>query len=367
MPHDRDGSVDRLLRGALGPRSTPRVAGPCLDADTAAAWADDTLAGADRSAAEAHAANCARCQALLAAIAKTTPVAPTAPRWRFWSAGWLVPLTGVLAGALVWSVMHSRSVTQTARPHATPVDSLASASSTIASELENLKKNEDRVAQDRVVSSAVKGRAAKVAEPSRPQDLEDRSKDRASLESEAAALQSANAGAARSDRDAVSPSPPAETVGVTGRLEAAKVANAAKLTAPAATAARAADSSAEKAESVSVPARPLNWRIGPGGNVQRSADGGSTWQTEQPGVPGARVPFAALSSPSLTVCWLVGARGTVFLTVDGRTWQRIEFPEPVDLAAVRAIDETTSTVTASDGRSFTTSDRGATWSQVQAR
>ncbi len=215
MPHDRDGSVDRLLRGALGPRSTPRVAGPCLDADTAAAWADDTLAGADRSAAEAHAANCARCQALLAAIAKTTPIAPTAPRWRFWSAGWLVPLTGVLASALVWSVMHSGRVAQTARPHATPVDSLASVSAPSATELKDLKKKEDRVAQNRVVSSGVKGRAAKVAEPSRPQDVGDRSKDRASLESEAAALRSADSSAARSDRDAVSPSPPAETVGVT--------------------------------------------------------------------------------------------------------------------------------------------------------
>jgi photosystem II stability/assembly factor-like uncharacterized protein len=103
------------------------------------------------------------------------------------------------------------------------------------------------------------------------------------------------------------------------------------------------------------------WRIVPGGAVQRSSDGGSTWQTQQTGVA---VTLNAGASSSPSVCWLVGPDGIVLLSTDGRSWHRIAFPEVTDLVNVRATDDKTATVTSADGRTFSTDDGGATWTRA---
>jgi photosystem II stability/assembly factor-like uncharacterized protein len=54
----------------------------------------------------------------------------------------------------------------------------------------------------------------------------------------------------------------------------------------------------------------------------------------------------------------------VVLSTDGRSWRRVALPEPVDLIAISATDEKTATVTASDGRTFSTTDGGATWGRT---
>jgi len=103
------------------------------------------------------------------------------------------------------------------------------------------------------------------------------------------------------------------------------------------------------------------WRIlrsGTGSTVERSVDGGATWQAQQIGVT---VPLAAGASPSPSVCWLVGARGAVLLSTDGTSWQRVAFPEMTDLASVTATDDKHATVMTSDGRSFSTTDGGGKW------
>jgi photosystem II stability/assembly factor-like uncharacterized protein len=111
-------------------------------------------------------------------------------------------------------------------------------------------------------------------------------------------------------------------------------------------------------EQVSI--RPTTrWRLGPGGFVQQSADGGTSWRTETTGV---NVPMASVSAPVPNVCWAAGAGGTVLRTVDaGRTWRRVAAPDPANLVAVRASDDKAATVTAADGRVFSTADGGVTW------
>jgi photosystem II stability/assembly factor-like uncharacterized protein len=52
------------------------------------------------------------------------------------------------------------------------------------------------------------------------------------------------------------------------------------------------------------------------------------------------------------------------LSADGATWQLRPFPEAINLAAVRAIDAKTAVVTTADGRQFSTTDGGATWSKT---
>jgi hypothetical protein len=100
------------------------------------------------------------------------------------------------------------------------------------------------------------------------------------------------------------------------------------------------------------------WRILDGGIVERSIDGGSTWQAQSTGVT---VMLTSGASPAPAICWLVGPGGIVLLSTDGRAWQRIAFPEAADLASVRASDDKNATVTTADGRAFSTTDGGGSW------
>jgi photosystem II stability/assembly factor-like uncharacterized protein len=98
--------------------------------------------------------------------------------------------------------------------------------------------------------------------------------------------------------------------------------------------------------------------------VERSGDAGTTWQRQPTGV---NAVLTAGAAPSRTVCWMVGAAGTVVRSVDGRSWQRLAFPEPIDLRAVRASDAAHAVVTAGDGRTFATADGGRTWQASDPR
>ena len=117
---DRDRTVEHLLRQSMKARAGSAPRGPCLEAETLAAWADEALAGEELAAAEAHASDCTRCQAMLAAIARTTASAGAhdvredgarafqasgpAQGWRRsgWRLGWLVPLTPAAAALVFW-------------------------------------------------------------------------------------------------------------------------------------------------------------------------------------------------------------------------------------------------------------------------
>jgi photosystem II stability/assembly factor-like uncharacterized protein len=100
------------------------------------------------------------------------------------------------------------------------------------------------------------------------------------------------------------------------------------------------------------------WRITAPGSVQRSNDAGATWETQSTGGP---TTISSGAAPSASVCWLVGKAGVVLLSADGRSWRRVPFPEPVDLASVVATDANTATVIAASGRRFTTTDGGKSW------
>ena len=105
--------------------------------------------------------------------------------------------------------------------------------------------------------------------------------------------------------------------------------------------------------------RTSQWRLGVGGEVQHSADGGMTWQAQ---VTGVTVAPTAGFSPAPSVCWLVGPAGLVLITTDqGGSWRRLPFPIDTDLASVRATDHLAATIATADGRTFVTSDGGATW------
>ncbi|MGH9330895.1 MAG: hypothetical protein ACRD09_10660, partial [Vicinamibacterales bacterium] len=64
---------------------------------------------------------------------------------------------------------------------------------------------------------------------------------------------------------------------------------------------------------------------------------------------------------SRDVCWIVGDRGLILRYETERGWTRLPPPAQVEFVAVEASDALRATITASDGRWFTTSDGGLTW------
>jgi photosystem II stability/assembly factor-like uncharacterized protein len=112
---------------------------------------------------------------------------------------------------------------------------------------------------------------------------------------------------------------------------------------------------------VAAPGSAQRWRLRTGQRIERSLDAGASWT----GV--ALQPPALLtagSSPAPNICWFVGRAGTVVVTVDGSTFTRVAAPTAADRVAVRADDGRTAVVADGDGRSFRTTDRGATWQLV---
>jgi hypothetical protein len=105
------------------------------------------------------------------------------------------------------------------------------------------------------------------------------------------------------------------------------------------------------------PSAASRWRV-TGTTVQRSIDGGTRWE---PATIAASDPPIAGHSPSASIAWLVGRRGAVYVTTDGSRFVRVPFVEAVDLASVVAIDDRQATVTAVDGRTFRTTNRGESW------
>ena len=107
------------------------------------------------------------------------------------------------------------------------------------------------------------------------------------------------------------------------------------------------------------PDRSVRWRITGQSQVERSVDGGLSWQTQTTGVNAVLIAGIA---PSSNVCWLVGWRGVVLKTTDGgQTWTRVAFPEEINLMAVVADDDKVATVTAAGGRQLHTTDGGGRW------
>jgi hypothetical protein len=352
---------DRLLRETLLARTATSASADCLDADTVASWADEALTPRERLAVEAHAADCPRCRALLAALARATP--PAAPRswWRLPRGAWVAPLAAAAAAAIVvWMIVPRR-------PSVLPVDRAASGHLVPAEPAPPAAGAPREGRQEpALIDPIVAAKPAERADSARASgDLRqgDRLKNTGPASSRTETLDAAVSAPA-------SPAIPlggaafgAQERSAASSTESASMARAASraAAAPPVAAQQATSLDALRRQPVIVSSSSASrWRILPGGAVQHSTDGGSTWEVQSTGVA---VTLAAGVSPSPSICWLVGPGGVVLLSTDGRSWQRRAFPEAADLASVSATDDKAATVTTSDGRTFSTNDGGRTWAQ----
>ncbi len=334
MTHDadRDRAVDRLLRQSLQGLGSETASEACLNAETLAAWADGALAGEAAAAAAAHAADCSRCLAMLSAVVRTTPPpAAIAPWWtRLGAARWLVPLTATAAAVVIW-VAGSR----------TPTPPQGAAMPSGRDEVSAVVPQQPGAAPVGQMPQEDAAREARATAPV-PAELG---------ESKAEPLSVAKA----ERQDASVEANEAEAPRALGRAAQPAAAAPAESDTLGARALASDDRAGLAAASAGATVR---WRLAAGGFVERSTTGGASWDRMP---TGTEAVLTALAAPSDSVCWTVGPGGVVLVTTNARDWQRLPFPVPVDLAAVRATDARRAIVTAADGRVFATEDGGFTW------
>jgi hypothetical protein len=110
--------------------------------------------------------------------------------------------------------------------------------------------------------------------------------------------------------------------------------------------------------SIPTPDKQVVYRIVGAGLVERTTDGGATWQGQ---LVSQNADFTAGSAPSAKICWLVGRAGAIFRTSDGTNWKKIPPPAIVDLVGVNATDASTATVTSAGGKKYSTENAGKIW------
>ena len=318
--------------------AVPAASERCLDAETAGAWLDGALPADAAGLAEAHASTCARCQAMLAVLVRASPPAPRADSWwrRRWFIAGLVPLTAGAAAIAIWIAV-PKEATRIAPASGQmdaqrPADSPAQPSAPAVPREQPSSGANARQKPPAFADRLEKSNPAEHPAPAGPPPPERKQEaDLRRRDEQGAAKNSA------SPHATASPAAPLNETVALGRLEA-------------------------RAVEIASPDASIRWRIGAAGMVQRSSDGGATWETLS---IGATEDLTAASAPSATVCWIAGRAGTVLLTTNGREWQRVAFPERVDIIAIQAVDGRAATVTTADGRTFRTADGGVTWTPLQ--
>jgi hypothetical protein len=351
-PDERDQTVERLLRQSLKTPASGGATDACLDAETLAAWADGGLSGSALDAVHLHVADCARCQDLAGTLARirsaVPPVEPVRSSRR-WLA-WFVPVTAAAAAVAIWFAVpgnpgvpvsnHDVALLREAPPAQTGArDSAAPNVSAPPQPLENRKELQAAPSRVPQAAGSLEERARADAAP--PAAAENKAKqesarsDLAKDKVEIAQAPAAPATTPAAPRAAAAP-PAAERFGATAAMRAANA-----------------------VPDIVSPDPAVRWRIA-GAAVQHSVDGGSTWNAL---TVSEAADLTAGTAPAATVCWLVGRAGVVLLTTDGRTFRRLPFPEMTDLSGIRTVDAggQVASVSTADGRTFVTTDAGASW------
>ena len=394
-PRHRDEQLEHWLQDGWAPRGEQTAL--CLDAETAAAWADGVLGGAALERAQVHAATCARCQLLLATLVRTadaarsTPASEAEPRWRRWFT-WVVPLTAAATAAVALAVwvrtpqppesssargasapvvrasetpapqLDARGLTAVPAPSSAIDAAGQTSSSAPRARADALNRPQAAKAQS---SDASRAETSNDAREARPQRLEEAQSQNALGQTKGALADAADARTAEPAAAAVTapaPPPPPQPSPATPAARAAGGASApadGKDSASGPTLFRSVAPLQERTgwTIVVAPDRVAQWRFD-GSQVQRSTDRGVTW-TSVDQIQASQI--RAGSAPSSSVCWLVGRAGLVLLSTDGSSWNRTSLPAAVDLVSVVATDARTASVTAADGRQFQTTDGGRTW------
>jgi hypothetical protein len=301
----------------------------------------------------------------MASFVRTNPPVPVAESlWRRWHLAWAVPLATAATAAAIWVALPDNGTAPLtpAQETATPARDERSASPSSAPAAE---------------SAAAPAPPPSSASAFRPQ--EEKAKLAESTSNEARQRTDRNASRELADLQARAAAPPVLQGEAPAPAAPAPPAASVAAPTPAAAAAERAEADSKKEVAANSDPAPLaatrrafapnqvvaadgttRWRIVNGQQVERSTNAGANWA---PATITSTDALSAAAAPSATVCWIVGARGAVYLTTDGTRFTRLPFTELVDLTAVFATDEVTATVSSVDGRSWRTTDGGRSWNR----
>lgn len=347
MKHEseRDDSMDGLLRSAFR-TSAPAAPELCATPEVIAAWTEGKLSRAEETRVELHLSRCAACQQMLAVMARTEPVQAALPSvWDRWRLRVIAPVAAAATAVAIW----------VAAPGDRP----------------------EQILREQGKQTVAPGAEQEPSPPSglaaQPPLEKQRTDDPAGETTDPGRVRPGRSDRAAAELDSLEAEQLADTTLRDRAGESARSAPAAPAAAPPPAAPEAAAQERREAAATlqRAPAPPVvivspdpsnRWRIGPGGSVDRSTTGGQSWESTN--IEGGN-PLTAGSSPAPLVSWLVGPRATVLRTVDGSTFERVAFPESVDLVAVRAESAAVAVVTAANGRRFRTENGGQSWSVVR--
>ena len=358
-PDKNNEPLDAILRRAM--RAQPGPATPeCADAESLAAYSDQSIAAPERERLEAHFADCMRCQVMLADIARAdesargVTAASAVPWYRRWRIA--IPALAAVAAVLVFiAIRHPVN-------EEPPRDQIAAIEKREAPAMELAERAPAPPAQlVTPASPAAEAASAPAPPPSNEVAMNER-KPAASFHAEStdgAGLHRMQTSAAASGGRAMF----AQSGAAASNSGEHPLAGAA-VSAPAA-GGIAVDSSEQAVPAAPMlvtiypPDRSVSWIVGKNGLVERRDADGAT-RTQRSGVS---TDLVAGASPSARVCWVVGRSGTIIRATDGEHWERIGAPTTENLTAVSASSAHDVAITTASGQSFTTSDGGVTWRQ----
>jgi hypothetical protein len=382
----------------------------CPGPDLLAAYYERSLSPAERQQWEAHFSSCGLCQAQLAALARSEPEPQLQQFWFsrwHWAWKWLPPAAVGLTAIAIWIAVHPPSVgrlekkplevattapvspsqqdeLKEAVPGASTTSRALGSTSKAATSPTTVEKQRGKVgklaagnlgasetgpakgiaggAMPRTVAPALAKKTPlppPVAEKATPAGQAGAPIEEKPAQDRAAAALNAEVGAAT---PAPSPSTSARRESSSSKIRSGNAAIAPDGAWQTAGQLRVLEvRSAEVL--IASPDPAVQWRIGRGGIIERTTDGGKTWFGQF--VNGLQPGLAAGSAPSAKICWVVGRAGTILRTKDGENWEKIAPPATIDFTAIKATNERAATIIAADGRSFSTQDGGKTWQVVQ--
>jgi hypothetical protein len=365
MRPERDDPLADEIRRTLQASRTD-----CPDAETIAAYAERALAGAERRSVEQHLSNCSRCRETLLLMEKGTATVLQetekggSPLYRW---PWLAAAAAAGLAAVIWmrlppSALRAPEPNQVAqavrddakeKPQGLPEQAAA-----------NKAPVEADAAAKKTVPAAP-GSRLRVAEPSAPpppaarEEFGERAKpaDERRDQQKLGEMAQRRASAERPAAAHEAPPPAAAPAPAPQRESIATDAAAPSLMARQNREYLIATGGELRSETADAVLRTM-WRVWASGVVERSTDRGATW-TREAGVDalGAR----GVVAPTANICWIVGDAGLILRFEVGRGWTRVPPPAQIGFVAIEASDARNATITAADGRRFTTADSGQTW------
>jgi Putative zinc-finger len=383
-------SLDGPMRRILSRDSA--AADPCPSPEIFAAYFEHSLDPEETERYDKHLAECSACRAVMAGIARAGTASPahaeqhSASRWSWSGVGWLVPVAAAFATLIIAVAIyrisysaHKPANAEVAMSRATPAPP-ASSSESLAESAPSAPSSTplNAAAPPASIPPLAKSQARPQVPPP-PADsstaaalsgpAEARSADQGNVERESVTT---GAAPAPSSPSVGSVNGSSATVEVTEAAPAVVAGNAAKTPAPAK---KALDAAQAQLLTRNLAARPKAAFQAKDHLVVAAPDSSITWTIHTNHVQysenGQVAPvqdflptnsaISAGSAPGGKVCWLVGANGAVVRATDGRSWLAANPPTNVDLTGVTATSAKSATVTASDGKSYVTTDGGQTW------